>query len=53
VGLRSSGRKLNAEGPCAPGNQPEKGKGKRKNDTGRPSLMSKAHTLFSKVVFIP
>ena len=25
----------------------------RKNDTGRPSLMNKAHTLFSKIVFIP
>jgi len=25
----------------------------RKNDMGRPSLMSMAHILFSKVVFIP
>ena len=42
MGLRSPGRKVNVEGPCVPGNQPEKEnereKEARKNDTGRPSF---------------
>jgi len=46
VGLRSPGRKVNAEGPCAPGNQPEKEK-KRKKDMGRPSFCEQdPHFIF-------
>jgi len=38
-GLRSPGKKVNSEGLCTPGDQPEKRRErKRKNDAGRPSL---------------
>ena len=39
LGLRSPGKTVNSESLCAPGNQPEKRRErKRKNDAGRPSL---------------
>ena len=44
-GLRSLGRKVNSEGLCAPGDQPEK-EGERKNDTGRPSFGEQGLQLF-------
>ena len=44
---------MNAEGPCAPGNQPEKEKERERTTWGDQALVSKACTLFSKVVFIP
>ena len=53
LGLRSPGRKVNAEGPCAPGDQPEKEKERERTTWGDQASVSKAHTLFSKVVFIP
>jgi len=53
VGLRSPGRKANTEGPCTPGNQPEKEKERERKTWGDQASVSKAHTLFSKVVFIP
>ena len=59
-GLRSPGRKVNSEGLCAPGHQPEKRerererKRERKNDTGRPSSDEvRSAALFSKGAFIP
>ena len=50
-GLRSLGRKVNSEGLCAPGDQPEKErKGERekeeKNDTGRPSFSEQGPQLY-------
>ena len=47
VGLRSPGRKVNSEGPCAPGNQPEKEKEReRKKDMGRPSFSEQGPSLY-------
>ena len=47
VGLRSPGRKVNVEGPCAAGSQPEKGEGKRKNGMGRHSFSGQSpHFIF-------
>ena len=38
VSLRSPGREVNSEGPCAPGSQAEKKEEEGKNDTGRLSF---------------
>ena len=46
-GLRTLGRKVNSEGPCAPGNQPEKEKEKeRKNDMESPSFGEQGPSLY-------
>ena len=46
VGLRSLGRKVNSESPCAPGSQPEKEEEERKNDTGWPSFSEQGPSLY-------
>ena len=51
VGLRSPGRKVNAESLCVPSDQPEKereGERERESTWGRPSLCKKPINLFSK-----
>ena len=53
VGLRSPGRKVNTESPCAPWNQPEQEKERERTTWGDQASVSKACTLFSKVIFIP
>ena len=54
-GLRSPGRKVNSEGLCAPGDQPEKEREREregKNDTGRPSFSEQGPQLyFQKELF--
>ena len=55
MGLRSPGRKLNSEGPYAPGSQPEKKiKEETKKDMGEPSNEEvRPKTLFFQGAYIP
>ena len=51
VGVSSPGGKVNSEGPCAPGNQPEN---KEKERQGETKLQwARATTLFSRGAYIP
>ena len=54
LGLRSLGRKVNSESLWTSGDQPEKRKRERENDTERPSSdEARSAALFSKGAFIP
>ena len=54
LGLRSLGRKVNSESLCTSGDQPEKRKRERENDTERPSSdEARSAALFSEGAFIP
>ena len=48
VGLRSLGRKVNSEGLCTPGSQPEKERERerKKNNTGCPSFGEQGPQLY-------